>query len=318
MVQRGVGLGIFALAASLSVASARADTLSLLVENDSFFSASDRDYTNGIELDWSAPHEKDWAERLAMHLPMFANVGKITVQYGLGQLIFTPAFYHTSVPPPNEHPYAGWLYGKFGITQTNGYEQNSLAAEFGLTGPPALGEETQKFIHAIENLPKPLGWDSQLHTEPTLAIFYERSLRIASFRRVFDITPHYGAAAGTLYDYLNAGASVRLGFNMPDEFIPSHIEPAIPGTNEFAHSFGAYLFAGIDGRAVARNLFLDGNTFVASAHVSKKPLVGVFQVGGVIVLGNMRVSFTHVYNTKEFRDQAQTDQFSSINLSMRW
>lgn len=318
MAGRGVGLCVVMLAGSVVAAPARADTLSILVENDSFFSASDRDYTNGVELDWSAPHEKDWAARLAPHLPLFAASGSVSIQYGLGQLIFTPAFYRASVPPPNEHPYAGWLYGKFGITQTNDYEQDSLTAEFGVTGPPALGEETQKFIHAIENLPKPLGWNSQLHTEPALAVFYERSLRFAPFGRAFDIAPHYGAAVGTLYDYVNGGVSARLGFNMPDEFVPFRIEPAIPGTDEFSRAFGAYLFAGVDERVVARNLFLDGNTFEASPHVSKENLVGVFQIGGVVVLGHTRVSFTHVYQGKEFRGQPKADQFSSINLSMRW
>ena len=54
------------------------------------------------------------------------------------------------------------------------------------------------------------------------------------------------------------------------------IEPSLPGSDFFEPTggFSAYVFAGVDGRAIARNLFLDGNTFEGSRSVNKMNLVG--------------------------------------------
>jgi lipid A 3-O-deacylase len=73
----------------------------------------------------------------------------------------------------------------------------------------------------------------------------------------------------------------------------------------------------VDGRAIARNLFLDGNSFEASRHVEKEPLVGDLELGLAVAVDRFRLSFTHVFRSKEDRTQPQSQQFGAINLTIQ-
>jgi len=53
---------------------------------------------------------------------------------------------------------------------------------------------------------------------------------------------------------------------------------------------GGYVFAGVEGRAVARDIFLDGNTFQKSPSVDKEPLVGELAVGAALLFPGGRLS----------------------------
>jgi hypothetical protein len=78
------------------------------------------------------------------------------------------------------------------------------------------------------------------------------------------------------------------------------------------------LFAGVEGRAVARDIFLDGNTFRDSPSVDKENFVGDFEIGIAATYGSMRASFTQIYRTKEFKGQKGNDRFGAISLSWRF
>ena len=97
------------------------------------------------------------------------------------------------------------------------------------------------------------------------------------------------------------------------------IGPGIAGAGYFKKSdwddVAWYFFAGLEGRYVARNIFLDGNTFADSHSVSKNPFVGEFQAGAAVTWGHLRLTFTHILRTREFEGQTQPDQFGAISLS---
>ena len=71
-------------------------------------------------------------------------------------------------------------------------------------------------------------------------------------------------------------------------------------------------------RAVARNIFLDGNTFRGGPSVDKKNLVGSLQVGAAVTYGQARISYTQVYMTKEYDTQKHASEFGTITLSYRF
>ena len=179
------------------------------------------------------------------------------------------------------------------------------------------------WVHGIVGDRKALGWHFQLRDEPILNLFFERSFKLippkSIFGVFFDLEPHAGFALGNAYDYANAGAMARVGFNLPDDFGPPRLEPSLPGSNFFEPNgaFSAYLFAGVDGRAVGRNIFLDGNSFERSASVDKDVFVGDLEIGAALAFERWRLSFTHVFRSKEFKTQASADQFGAINLSFR-
>ena len=63
------------------------------------------------------------------------------------------------------------------------------------------------------------------------------------------------------------------------------------------------------------NIFLDGNNFRRSHSVDKKDFVGDAQGGLAIIIGRVRLAYTHVFRTKEFDSQDDTDQFGAFSIS---
>ena len=300
-------------------------TLSLLFENDLFYN-SDHDYTNGVLIGYTtAPQDTpDWAIDLARKLPFFAQEGEVRTRYALGQDIFTPHNLSLPNPPPTDRPYAGFLYGAFGLVDDNETSLDQLQVTLGIVGPASLAEDTQKFVHRIIHGTDPQGWATQLRDEPGLIIQYERSLKLippqSVFGLFFDAEPHYGIAIGNIYDYVNVGGMARLGINIPKDYGPLRIDPSLPGSGfyEPTGGVGAYIFAGVDGRAIARNLFLDGNSFQDSRSVSKMNLVGDLELGAAVTFRAFQLTFTHVMRTREYATQKTAAQFGAVNLSVRF
>jgi len=193
----------------------------------------------------------------------------------------------------------------------------------GVVGPAALGEPVQKFVHEVIDTRKPRGWHAQLKNEPTLQLTYQRSWRAYASAELFgfsmDATPHAGAAIGNVFDYVNTGFTLRFGRHLPDDYGPPRVSPSLPGSGFYkADRFGWYLFAGVDGRAVAHNMFLDGNTFADSRSVDRRLLVGDFQAGIAVVMGSWRFAYTHVLRTREFDGQDTPDKFGAFSISAQF
>jgi lipid A 3-O-deacylase len=298
---------------------------SILFENDIFFN-TDHDYTNGVELAYTtAPDDTpDWATAMAHSLPFFTKKGDVRTRYAIGQDIFTPNNLALVNPPPTARPYAGFLYGSIGVVADSGVHLDQLQVTIGVIGPDSLAENSQNFVHDIIKDREAKGWGTQLHNEPGLIINYERAYKIIKPQSVlggtFDLEPHYGAAVGNVYDYVNAGAMARFGINLPKDYGPMRIQPSLPGSDYFEPTagFGAYVFAGVDGRAIARNLFLDGNTFESSRSVSKMNLVGDLTFGAAVTFDSFRLAFTRVIRSREYKTQASQDQFGAVDLTFRF
>jgi hypothetical protein len=303
---------------------AETGTLNLVVEND-LVSGQDGDYTSGVLLSWTSgvADTPSWAVATAKWLPLFSDEGKVRVTYGIGQNIYTPDDIRLEDPPANDRPYAGWLYGSFGLTSETDTRLDQLQLQLGVVGPAALGRQAQTWVHSIVGSNRPRGWDHQLHNEPGIVLFYQRSWRVFSadfWGLSFDATPHLGAAVGNVFTYANGGGTLRLGWNLPNDYGAPRIEPGLSGSDFFEPQadFGFYFFTGVDGRAVARNIFLDGNTFRDSRSVDKNILVGDAQVGAALVFRAVRLAYSYVFRTPEFEGQNNADKFGSLSLSVRF
>ncbi len=325
-------LGCLAIGLCAAAAPARAETgiATILFDNDVFYD-TDEDYTNGVQLAWTtAPlAANNWAVRFAQMFPFFSPGTEVRKTYALGQDIFTPSNIALKNPPPGDHPYAGYLYGALGLiakTKAGGrlVRLDQIQLQAGVVGPASLARQTQTFVHRILNDTIPQGWHTQLRNEPAIELTYERTWRYTLAQALgftLDAAPHLGGAAGIVYDYLNAGAMLRFGENLPDDFGPVRVDPGLPGSYFFepaAFPVGWYLFAGVDGRAVARNIFLDGNTWVRSRHVDKKNFVGDLQFGAALTIGPTRITYTHVMRSREFTAQHRAHQFGALSLSWRF
>lgn len=326
-------VGFGAMAAMLCVAGAHAadqprlekGTFGILFEND-WFGKADHNYTNGVELTYTtAPQDTpDWLIDTAHWLPFFTAKSDVRTRYALGQTIFTPLDKTLTTPSPTDRPYAGFLFGTFGLVGDSGTHLDQLQFTIGVVGPMALAGETQNWVHGIIGDAKAMGWRHQLHNEPGLIIQYERNLKLIPPKSIlgliFDIEPHYGAAVGNVYDFADTGLMARLGFNLPRDYGPMRIDPSLPGSNFFEPTGGvsAYVFAGVDGRAVARNLFLDGNTFENSPSVKRLNLVYDYDLGAAITFSAVRLSYTYVIRSREFKTQPAMSKFGAVALSFRF
>ena len=299
---------------------------SLVIEND-LVVRTDKDYTSGVRASWlTAPnHTPDWALGFARQIPIFANWGTVRTEYAVQQVIFTPQNTTLAVPNRLDRPYAGWTNVSFGLIGETDTLLDQMSLSLGMVGPASLARQSQKLVHSIYGEPSPKGWAYQLHDEATLQLRLQRSWRaLASYNfnseYGADLTPHVGAAIGNVYTFANAGLTARLGKDLQQDYGPPRIGPSVSGSAYFVptKAFGWYLFGGLEARAVARNIFLDGNTFMDSPRVSKRILVGDLQAGLAITFDQVRVSYTHVWRTKEFYGQQRGDQFGALTGSVRW
>ncbi|MBW6510403.1 MAG: lipid A deacylase LpxR family protein [Desulfuromonadales bacterium] len=299
--------------------------MSFVYEND-VFNNSDVHYTNGIRVSWipASSQTPDWAIKVARAVPWFPRHGEVLHGYSIGQSMFTSNDISQEVPSPDSHPYAGWLYCSISLSVEAGRQLDQLVLTGGVVGPAALGEQTQKVIHQLVGSQLPQGWDHQLHNEPGLMLSWQRSWRALATRpvagRQLDLTPHVGMTLGNVLTYGNGGLTLRYGSNLPVDYGPPRIQPGLPGTSHLvpAVNVGWYLFAGVEGRVVVRNIFLDGNSFRNSRSVDKEPLVSDLQFGGVILWNRIRLSYTHVLRSREFKTQETRDNFGSINISVQF
>ncbi len=299
-------------------------TFNVTYEND-VFNGTDQNYTNGVSIQYTdtlnrVPHGVRYAAA-----PFIDPGANIRVTYQLGQNMYTPQDIEQKIPDPEDRPYAGWLYGSVGVLADTDDSLTSLQLSLGVVGPAALGEQVQSFVHSAIDTREPRGWDSQLKNEPALLLTFERKwaerLVGEPYGFQIDASPYVGGALGNVFTHANGGLTFRLGYDLPkNDYGPPRIQPATPGSGFFepTDSFGWYLFAGVEARAVARNIFLDGNTFRDSASVDKNLLVGDLSYGLVFTVGQARISLTQVLRSPEIASDSDISRFTSLGVTYRF
>ena len=327
-----------AQAAQTPARTKTASTLILTEEND-FFAGTDEHYTNGIKLAWVSGDLLRYAEddRLPAFvlpylraLPFVNEPGRqYNVALALGQNMYTPHNTATSVYQPQDRPYAGWTYMSLALHAKTPTQLDTFETTLGVVGPSARAGETQNNYHVLMGFKKANGWNNQIHDEPGLMLSWQRTLRAArkdlGSDVAWDLLPRFGATVGNVLTQADAGFETRLGYNLPWDFGTSLISPgggvSAPADGSDPRlrkepAFGVHIFAGAEGRAVARNIFLDGNTWETSPSVTKKNFVGDLSAGIGLVMGNTKLTYTHVYRTEEFDGQNGPQMFGSISLSV--
>ena len=304
-------------------------TWTLVIEND-ILAGTDRHYTNGVHLSWlsASGDVSEGAREAAAWVPfLLAPEGERRIGYSFGQSMFVPSDIKIREPQPKDRPWAGYLYGGVSLLSETPTTLETLELDIGVVGSASLAEPTQREWHKLIGVGEPKGWDNQLKNEPTVALIYERKWRNEVWNFAgpdsglgIDVTPLVGAALGNVFTYASTGVAVRLGDDLPSDFGPPRIRPSLPGSGSFDldDRFGWYVFASVEGRAVARNIFLDGNTFEDSPSVDKLPFVADFQIGLAFMINTARFTITQIYRTREFTTQSEPDRFNAVSLSLKF
>jgi hypothetical protein len=323
--------------------AARADEpwrTTVLEENDSLYFSSDRHYTQGLRLSVLSPvlQPQGWADGLYnavgdLGIPtVFAPGGTRRTSLFVGQSIFTPENLNIKPPSPRDRPYGGWLYAGDSLLQETGNSLENLELDLGVVGPGAFGEQVQNDWHQFIGIHQAQGWSNQLQNEPGLVLSYERSWRIPlvpignrdGVENGIDIVPELGGTGGNVFTYADGGAQIRFGRHLEADYGQVHVRPALSGTDYFNPAaldddLGYYLFAGVQGRAVARNIFLDGNTFRQSASVTHKIFVADLTAGvSVFWSTRIRLDLSVMRRTPEFVGQHSPDVGGSAAVAFSW
>lgn len=310
---------------------------SLTAENDSMATGADRNYTSGIELSYVAPLDDVPAWASTAERVLLETTGARPSMWGIavGQSIFTPDNIAANPAPPDQHPYAGFLYLQLMAAAEEAMDDDPRASfmdivelEIGLVGPSSLGQQSQQGVHELLNAPNPAGWDSQLKDELAFALSLERRWRAEHNADAYtlpggveaDLTPNLGVTVGTLRTEAHAGVSVRVGYGLEEDYGAPRVRPSLSGAGYFRPQggFSWYVFGGVQLRAVARNIFLDGNTFRDSASVDKHTFVADAQLGAALQMGDWRLIYTYVTRSEEFKTQGERQDFGALSLSVRY
>lgn len=315
----------------------------ILEENDSLFFNSDKHYTQGLRLSdliGGSPRPGSlWEDGfdLLSFGPFFQGGTGIDRKTALlaGQSIFTPKNLSLKPPDPKDRPYAGWLYGGLSMLQDNplifdnAHMLENFEIDFGMVGPGALGELAQNTFHQFIGAQQAKGWSDQIQHEFGGMASYERLWRLPLLGADepgdgigIDIVPEIGATAGNIFTYGDVGGMLRIGRGLGADYGPVRVRPALSGTDYFnqagldEHEHGWYFFIGTQGRAVGRNIFLDGNTFRTSRSVPKKVFVGDAEAGVALLWSrSLRVDISVTTRSEEFHGQHGPDDVCAASLT---
>ena len=309
-------------------------------ENDKYFAGTDQHYTNGFKLsalsadltNFTAEPVPRLVQQVARTLDRLVPPGHdCKLGLALGQNIYTPANTAATAPQTNDRPYAAWLYasaafqvfhparvfasGLRGVAQLD-----TLEVSVGLVGPGALGRQVQNNFHDVLGADHAHGWPNQIHNEPGLNLALERKWRVSTAQARdgwgADFIPRVGATVGNIFTFANAGAELRAGWHLPADFVTNLIRPSGDSNSRRRAPWSAFVFASGEGRAVARDVTLDGNTFRASPHIAKEAFVA--DALGGLALGTTRWQFNYAQalRTKEYKGQVKASVFGSISATL--
>jgi len=322
----------------LSPTRLRFGSVSLYSENDKYFAGTDEHYTNGFKFsalsseltNFTADPVPRLVQHVARTLDRLVPPGRdCKLGLALGQNIYTPVNIATTAPQPADRPYAAWLYAAaaFQVYQPPRVFATGLRAiarldilevSAGLVGPGALGRQVQNNVHSLLGIAHAHGWRNQIHNEPGLQLAFERKWRLSTRHARddwgADFIPHAGLTVGNVFTYATAGAEVRAGWQLPADFGTNLIRPS-GDSNSRRSNWTGFVFFASEGRAIARDLTLDGNTFRASPQIDKKPFVGDLLGGITLGTRHWQLSYAQALRTKEFKAQIKASVFGSISTT---
>ncbi|WP_309090873.1 lipid A deacylase LpxR family protein [Phenylobacterium sp.] len=307
----------------------------LQVENEFFIPGKndDRYYTQGLQLNVLTPSRSSPIAGRARELPFLDPNASYRGGFVIGQNIYTPEDLTLPEPDPKDRPYAGWLYVGGEVMTYSEKRLDSLQLQVGVVGPQALGGWTQNNWHKhVNHIDEAQGWKHQLKNEVAFVLYGERRWRpIELWPRPragqdgrgerteglsVDFTPAANVALGTVQVSGGLGGTLRVGTHLAEDYGAPRIRPAPSGSSFFGPSneFAWYAYAGTEVKGVARDIFLDGNTFKDSRRVDKRPWVQEFQAGVVARIWRLRVTYANVWRTEEFLGQNGDSHFAAVTV----
>jgi len=283
--------------------------VSFAFENDMLGgrNATDRWFTNGLQLAGSYQPGREpellqpltaWSRRWLLPSRCDPADCELRVTAALGQSIYTPRDIEVADWQPRDRPWAAWLYGGIGLSSTSGNRHQVVALKVGPTGPAALGEAAQTFVHRyISDSPRPLGWDTQLRPRLGVQLSYLSTHRFRLFER-FGWQASWGGTLGNLRTLARVGLALTWSWDVRDVagqlpggldegefFVPDHPPDQHNDGSLLASLRRTVVYVHGQASAVAYNVFLQGRTFGGRPQITPLRLVATSTVGVSVPFG---------------------------------
>ena len=302
----------------------RLERLNYYFEND-IFSNTDSEYTDGSRFSMLMYRPKGTTEWL--NIPFTQEYSRAHfISFSITQKMYTPSDLTRSELIVDDRPYAGWLYFEMGMHQSSEYHLDSLSLQVGVVGTASGMEQLQRLVHEATGSDVAQGWDNQLKNELGVQLNYQHKWRYVPkelWGVESSIVPYLGGEMGNVAITANTGILLRFGWNIPEDFGSSTIDEGggngIPVRTKCLvetpkpWSFNFYLSAG--GTLVARDLFLDGNTFSSSHSVNKELFKGYSAFGISGRYENFNIDYIQTYHTKQYENGTTSHSIGSIIIS---
>ncbi len=305
--------------------------IDILLDND-VLAGRDQSYTNGVGLmlvSSDLTGRRGFGGSLLRYLPPFPPRGaRRFLSVTLAQKMYTPVDLARRDLDPNDRPYAGVLTASLGLHALGPRAMDTLTFEAGIVGPHSFAGDVQKFFHRTFDWVYPNGWNLQLKDEAFLGFGLEH---VTALRRPrpdepsgWDAFVRAGGRFSNAFIGASAGAEVRMGVGLPDDFGSSPLRPENESAGLFAlredrlsggTPWGFHVFSAVEVNAVGRDLTLDGNTFRSGPRVQRMPWTAEFSTGLVGRVRHVRLIFAYVWQTRQFRGQVDAPVFGSLRLS---
>jgi lipid A 3-O-deacylase len=314
-----------AVSARAQVQADPASIWTLQDDNSSLSRVKPRDhfYTNGLRLGWTSPTGAVPNVLADLGHSLWGD-GQQRISFDLTQQIYTPKDTHAFVPDPHDQPYAGLLIGNLSLISDTADTRSVLTLSLGVVGPAAGGGNIQNGFHDLTGKANVNGWSHQIPNTPAVELLHERTWRLPLGTvggLEVDTLPALTLGVGDLRDYIQAGVTFRAGQGLGSDFGVPRPRPGLSGGDAYTPTrpFAWYVFAGVDGQAVAYDLLLQSAPFRSGPHVSPVWDVAEGQVGLAVMAFGMRLTLAYVAQTQEFHGQpCGIHQFGSMSLSMRF
>lgn len=267
------------------------DSFLISYDND-FFTATDRNYTQGYSFMLTHPSlEKNPLNRI------FLNTKNAHNRYGLGfeHVGFTPR----QIGSPNiqfgDRPFAAAAMIKsFKISMdTINHFRLITSMNIGIIGPAALGKEIQTGIHrAIDNV-IPQGWQHQISNDIVLNYELNLNYQLVRLSEYFSLEGTGNMRVGTLFSSISTGIISALGIiNSPYT------------SGSLRRKFQIYLYAFPQIRGVAYDASLQGGLFSNSVYTIESEqierFVGQLDYGLIIQTKKFFFEYGFSRTTREF------------------
>ncbi len=312
------------------------------LENDVWLDQDDG-YTNGLFLGWVSPpleekSKSSWLRFLyRLNTRLLGSESRIEspdngrgqeasgqrwAAMSIAQGMFTPADLTREDIISDDRPYAGLLLASLTFVRNSGRTQTSWGGGLGVVGPLSLAEATQKWLHRTYGWTEPRGWPNQLKNEPVVDIWVSRFWTVLGSEEQEKgwypaLKAGLGGQLGNLMTGLEAMLDFRFGLNVQpgqEVLLPAPLFNSIPLTGVKRTSI--YAFCQVTGRALARNLLIEGNTFVSSHGQSLRHFYGQLTSGLTYESQQAALSFYAAIRTKEFKGQKYFDPYFGLSLSL--